>query len=702
MYLKRKWMTVFQRSGPHATEVMRRRPLPLFFSSALIVGVLVGLAPALLATTSVSGWYAFPTEPPPLEDTMTPYTQPAPLEIGSYDVLGTVISAAEAAELLQTEEGQRQLSREEGAIEITEELIALGREAFYLETFGNEVFLTDVVGILDGPVNLWSVSRAILALRGQHTTNLQIPIDEDVIIGGRTFPAGSVLNTGLDVPPGSLLPLGLRLHLTWGGPKVGFTCALCHATVDEETGLIIEGATNIDVDAGLLLAMAPNTTAFFRNTDVDPTTFPLGSHTYADAEGELHYLPDPQAIEDAVDAALLSWPPGMFNTTIDQRNNPTFVPSAYTFGQFPYSWNGFGAIGWFQGLTTLNNQVHAVSSDTTSDAYLAPKLLDMDSEHYLGLLLQNAARPNFRLPEGQRPSAFLEAVTPTPQVPGIIELVPLPGYPFGSFFSPPATVVSRWGMPVGEHVNAMSAFQHTLAPPPNQPTEDLAQLEQGATVFVEAGCADCHGGRHFSNNQVIPLEEIGTQPLRALALKGMAEDFVEPATYPPSLLALPPPEAPVLPVPIRAEEQANLDLAYALDENEEGGYKVVTLIGVYLHAPYLHDGGVAAGPDALQESEDGFVVADSEQLGMAGTLMRQIRPDPEASLRVLVDRELRAVMVEANRAHPDLQRSNIEGIGHEFWVDAEAGFSIEEQTSLILFLLSLDDDPAVLPPTNQE
>src|SRR6266852_8026768 len=39
------------------------------------------------------------------------------------------------------------------------------------------------------------------------------------------------LNTGLDVVPGSYLPLGLKVKLDGGRLVVGITCALCHATL---------------------------------------------------------------------------------------------------------------------------------------------------------------------------------------------------------------------------------------------------------------------------------------------------------------------------------------------------------------------------------------------------------------------------------------------------------------------------------------
>ncbi|MCC5620535.1 hypothetical protein [Nostoc sp. CHAB 5715] len=82
----------------------------------------------------------------------------------------------------------------------------------------------------------------------KHTTNLQIPINEDVTVGGRTFKAGTLLNTGLDVPANSLVPLGMRASFTKGKLRFGITCALCHATLDNKTGRILEGAPNNDVN----------------------------------------------------------------------------------------------------------------------------------------------------------------------------------------------------------------------------------------------------------------------------------------------------------------------------------------------------------------------------------------------------------------------------------------------------------------------
>lgn len=639
---------------------------------------------------------AFPATPS-VNNTFTPLTQPAPQEIGSFDVLGNAINKEEATRLLQTDEGQKQLSPENGAVAVTEDLLTLGRKAFYSETFGNEVFQTDVVGALDGPINPVTMTKAIARLGGKPTTNLQIPLDEDVTIGGRTFKKGTLLNTGLDVPARSLVPLGMRLSIGNGKLRAGITCALCHAAVEPKTGRILEGAPNNDVNTGLVLAFATNSAAMFRQTDVNPTQIPPGEHTYIDANGQESRLPDAKALEDAVDAKLLTWPPGNFDSTGTLVNNPSQIPSSYTFGAWPYGWSGHAAIGWFHGLTTLNSNVHGTNSDGTAGADASLPLLGIDKETYLGVLLQNAANPAFRLPDGAKPSEFFDKIDPTPGEPAINQVIRMPGYPKGSPFILDGLMANSPGMPVGEQLNGMSAWQNTLAPPPNQ-TTDVASVERGAAVFNRAGCVECHSGRYFTNHDVIAQNEVGTQPSRAPTLAPFARSFTEPQTYPNSVSAPVPPDSPVLSVPTDITPPKAMGLAFGIN-NPAGGYKVPSLIGLYVTAPYLHDGGVAAGAEALKQddSSDRFTVANSEQLGMAGTLLQNIQPDPGASLRVLVDRNLRESAIAANRANPNLQRSNVDGSGHNYWVDAEAGFTTQDQTDLIQFLLSLDDKPEVLP-----
>ncbi len=664
---------------------MKLRPIVILLALIVIIGLLAYQVEIAFSVT------------PSVGSTFTPLTQPTPQEIGSFDVLGYPIDKQQATRLKQTEEGRALLLPENGAVEVTEDLLTLGRRAFYGETFKNEIFLTDVVGVLDGPINIWSMTRAIASLGGKPTTNLQVPLDKDVTIGSRTFKAGTLLNTGLDVAAGLAIPLGIRPSIQHGKVRVGITCAMCHAAVDQKTGRILEGAPNNDINPGLVLAFATNSAAMFRHTSVNPLQIPPGDRTYIDATGNASRLPDIKTLEDAVDAQFLTWPPGNFDSTATLVNNPSQNPSSYTFDAWPYGWSGHSAIGWFHGLTTLNSNVHATNSDATTGADSSLPTLGIDKETYLGVILQNAANPAFRLPEGAKPAEFFHKNDPTPGEPALNEVIRMPGYPKGSPFMLDGLMANSPRFPVGKQLNAMSAWQNTLAPPPNFST-DSESVERGAAVFFRAGCVDCHSGRYFTNHDVIGQNEIGTQPSRAPTLAPIARSFIDPKTYPSSVYAPVPPNAPELPVPTEITPQKAQQLAFGIN-NQAGGYKVPSLIGMHVTAPYLHDGGVAAVAAAIEMDDlsDRFRVAKSDEIGMAGTLMRGILPDPAASLRVLVDRKLRDIAIANNRANPDLQLSNVDGSGHNYWVDPEAGFTTSEQTDLIEFLLSLDDKPEVIP-----
>jgi hypothetical protein len=653
----------------------------------------------LLAVIIFVGFWAYQIDitlpkTPSINNTYTPLTQPTAQEIGSYDVLGKVVNKEVAANLLKTDSGKELLSENNGAVAITEDLIELGGKAFYTETFGNEFFLTDVTGILDGPLNIGNLTKAIASLGGKHTTNLQVSIDRDMKVGERTFKKGDILNTGMDVPAGSLFPLGIVTRINHGKIRVGITCAACHAAVDKTTGRILEGAPNNDLDTGTILALASNSAAWFRQTGANPLMVRRGGTTYINADNQKARLPKAEALEAAVDEELLAWPPGNFDSTGDNKNNPSQNPSSYTFAAYPYGWSGNAAIGWFHGLTTLNSNVHGTNSDQTTGADASKQLLGIDKETYLGIILQNSANPAFRLPKDAKPSEFFQKIDPTPGTPGINEVIQMPGYPKGSPFILDGLMANSPGQPVAAQLNGMSAFQNSLAPPPIK-TLHTTSLQRGAAIFTKAGCVECHSGRYFTNNHVIAAGEIKSQSSRATAQAAFAQNFITPQTYPSNVSVPLPKNSPVLDVPTDITAQEDYKLAFAIGNS--GGYKVPSLIGLYLTAPYLHDGGVAASKEALQEDTNVYKVVQPDQLGIAGTSLKGIAPDPSASLRVLVDRNLRRQAIVANHAQPNLQKSNVDGSGHNYWVDKQAGFTTQDQTELIEFLLSLDDNPEIVP-----
>jgi hypothetical protein len=356
----------------HGTAPAQRGRARRWVRSLLLIVVVLGLLASVMYV--IEPEYAYL---PPLTKVLNP-------ERGNqdqaFDVWGRSIARAEATRLLQTADGQALLSPQHGAVAITDTLLTLGRVSFYRETFGNEVFLSEIMGIMDGPLTPWQMAKALWKLGGRGTTNLQITLETDVTIGGTTFPKGTALNTGLDVVPGSYLPLGLKVKLQGGGFVVGITCALCHATLDPHTMQVVEGGMNSDFNGGLVLALATNSTAYLGHTSVASldayTTDPQRTVTRSD--GTSARLPDPHALEDAVDASLLQWPPGTFDATTDLVGNPSKINNTFTLGHHPYAWTGIFAAGPFKGLATITSHVHAIGSDGLSQAASSAFLMGLD------------------------------------------------------------------------------------------------------------------------------------------------------------------------------------------------------------------------------------------------------------------------------------------------------------------------------------
>jgi hypothetical protein len=599
----------------------------------------------------------------------------------SYDLWGEHITDEESHKLRQKDEGRIKLSPKNGAVQINDRLLKLGRETFYKETFGNEIFLTDIMGIIDGPFTIGNITKALISLRGEGTTNLRVELAEDVTIGEKRYKKGEKIDTGIDVPKGSYVPLGMPFSFSEGRVRVGISCAACHATVDQDTKQVIEGAPNENLNAGLLLALATNSSAYFTHANITNLKKYIKkdiNRKVSTTKNQKEALPDPAFLEKAVDESFAKWPPGHFDSSIDLISNPTDIPDSFTLGDHPYGWSGFAAAGSFRGLSAFSNNVHAQNADSLSQSEISKSLFDIDKEVYLGTILQNAPNPDFRYnPEsGVKPSEFFESVDPTPGVVGVNQLVAPPQFPKVSLVAPDGVIVSSPGHKFNEQNNSVAAWQNTIQPPKPKFKIDQPTVEKGREVFEKANCISCHAGNTLTNNKVISAQEIGTEPSRAKALKKYGKVMGESILY--SLdTPVPLPEKPTkLKVPVEHLDREQLKLAFALGDSA-GGYKVPSLIGLYWTAPYFHDGSVAVGKNMDHE------------LGVSGTLIKGVKPDPANSLRALVDKNLRQKVINANQSSKQLQDMHIQGIGHEYWVDASTGFTKSEQDALIHYLLSL-------------
>jgi hypothetical protein len=574
-------------------------------------------------------------------------------------------------EHLSEDEVQQLGDSGEEAVRIDDDLINLGKERFYKGTFGNEIFLTDVMGIIDGPFSVWGMTKALLGLKGKGTDDLKVELTKDAVIGGKTFKKGQIISTGIDVAKGSYLPIGLPITVDDGRVKVGISCAACHATVDPDSKKVLEGVPNQNLAGGLLLALASNSTAFFSHGEIKSIQDFL-----KEEDGKKLALPDTEKLENHVDATFINWPKGSFDSTIDMRANPTQIPDSFTHDAHPYGWSGYALAGPFNGLSVFNNNVHAQNTDSLAQQKVSEHLLGIDEETYLGIVLRNAASKKFRFSDmGKKPSEFFKKVDPTPGVPGIIHLVKPPTYPKMTPMFPDGLAIGNPGYRFMEEVNSMSAFQDQLIP--FEPKVEITQqeMEEGRGVFERAGCITCHAGASLTNHAVIPSDEIGANPSRATSLENTSNSFTKPEIYS-QRTKLPIKDGTnpkVVEVPLNEMEAEQIPVAFGHDG--KGGYKVKGLVGLYWTAPYLHDGGVAVGKD------------ESEDIGLSGTLKVGKQVDPYNSLKALLDRNLRAKVISANEEYYPV---NVTGEGHKFWVDLEEGFTEEEQHKLIQYLLSID------------
>ena len=640
-----------------------------------VVGLALLIVALTIAAAAVS-YFGFKYAYEPDADNVLSRARPSP---EAYNLWNRSFTQEQASQQLQTIAGRRELDPQNGAVKVDHPMLRVGRRAFYKETFDNEIFLTDVVGILDGPLRITNVTKAILALHGRATTNLRVEVPETVSIGDRTFQKGAFFDTGLNVPRGALVPLGMSISVQHWQIRVGITCAACHAAVDQVSGKVVEGAPNNLLDAGLLLALGTNSAAYFMHTDVQPLhDVPLDTtRTVVTSSGTRQPLPNIATLERAVDTALLMWPRGNFDSLTDLKADPTQIPVSFTWGNHPYGWSGNFMAGPFRGLTAQNNNVHALNSDSFLLADSSPTLFNIDKEAYLAILLQNAANKRFRFRASgdQKPSAFFAAVAPTPGIPAIDQVVLPPTYPKGTMLSPDGTFTSSPGYLFWQQNNAMAAWQDTLVPPPARLEVDQQTKQLGRQIFEQAHCVICHAGPFLTNNTVVSNQTIQANPARALALQKTEQNFTQPVLYGFNTPVPLPPHPQSLPLSIGYLDPQQIDLAWA-HHGSPGGYKVPSLVGLYWSAPYLHDGGVAVGPNL-----------DSD-LGLPGTVEKNIPPDPFNSLKALVDRQLRARVVTANAASPGLPRMNVQGVGHHYWVDSQASFTDQQQRALILYLLT--------------
>jgi hypothetical protein len=691
-------------------------------SITLVVGMAITLGIVLSSLMGLPVGVAL-ADAAPLPATTDPFLQPAPTQpVGYYDYFGVLLSP-EAARAKVIEAGLNPDDAASfpriGAVEITEDLLRQGHDIFFNREVGDMFGLQRVFGFKKGVFSLLPEYILAVLRRGfRPTTDLTIYPLRTIRLGDQTLRPGIPVSTGLDLKRHgfrfrtlgdivqSFLPIGLKL-------SGDITCAICHATLDGK-GSVVDGVPNGDLNVPLFIALAPNGASGFARIALDPLDPALRGNgkTILDSQGRPMELPDPQKLEFAFDSIVMQVPQGNFESSPDRINNTTQIPSVFTFQNQPFGFGGNFAVGPWGGLSAINNAVHSSEVNLLAAAQESDQRLGIDPEAYLGIALQNAVDRRLRLPPGDpvTPSVWLRQVAPELTQAELEDQIPAPGtgeYPFlrpslftfnGLVFTPDTN--KKGDIASGPFLfanNAMSAWQSSLVPPPNRSTENQQALasgsvSRGARVFEKANCATCHIPPFYTDNIIHPIPEIGTNPARGISGLGLPAFLVPPQLYSFDTPVPPPTSATVLDVPTEGIAQTPTTLPDGL--LPDGGYKTLSLLGLAVSPPYLHDGGVAVGKGALEVAVDGsFRVVNDQQLGLTPTLSRGRLPDAASSLRALVDRDLRAQVIAANKADPRLVNSNLDGTGHEFYVDAAAGYTPQEQTDLVNYLMALDDNP---------
>ena len=209
------------------------------------------------------------------------------------------------------------------------ELVALGRDIFRFDTFGDEVYWTDTL-------RMHEVISTGVSPRTALTVGLKVDSDalpesiKSALAAGQVNlddPATTIallkLNSVVGVK-GTVENVGGQDRLT----RVGITCALCHSTVDNSfapgIGKRLDGHANRSLNVGAIVALSPTVPASLKQI-------------------------------------LNSWGPGMYDPRInfDSKNTPIVIPPAFglrhvaleTFtGEGPVSyWNAYVAVTQMHG-----------------------------------------------------------------------------------------------------------------------------------------------------------------------------------------------------------------------------------------------------------------------------------------------------------------------------------------------------------------
>jgi hypothetical protein len=339
------------------------------------------------------------------------------------------------------------------------QMVREGRRTFRFDTFGDEAFWGDLLGLhnaIQGTA-LGGVATPDLKIDGvSPKTALAVGLKVDV----EALPRHLVhaLRRGqvdLDDPATTLALLrlnavvGLTGFFQPGGSlkSIGIQCALCHSTVDNSfapgIGRRLDGWANRDLDIGLIASLAPN---------LQPVA-------------DLLSLGGAPVDVAAVKQVLRSWGPGKFDAALllDGKSAPTLIPPAFGLaGVNLHTWTGWGSVTHWNAFVA-NLEMHGKGT------FFDPRLND----------------------RSQFPIAALAG--------------------FGNVRNTPDLITAKLG--------ALQFYQLAIpAPPAPKDSFDRAAAARGKALFEgNARCATCHVPPLYTEpgwNMHTP-EEIGIDDVQA-------------------------------------------------------------------------------------------------------------------------------------------------------------------------------------------